>query len=208
MTKVLIVDDERMIQELFTHYISSASDRYRLAGTIKSAANAELYCLNSGVGLILMDICTAGNESGLLFTAKIKKAHPHIKIIIVTSAPDYRFIEKAREAGADSFWYKEAGRSELLEVMDRTMAGESVYPEDVPPVELGLAKSGEFTPKELEVLYHIVQGKTMGEIAVLMEIDYTTAKWHIKNLREKTGAKSTAELAVLVARSRFILPEY
>ena len=42
MTNVLIVDDERMVQELFCHYIETASDRYRLAGAIKGAANAEL----------------------------------------------------------------------------------------------------------------------------------------------------------------------
>lgn len=207
MTKVLIVDDERMIQELFSHYIA-ASPRYRLAGAIKSAANAEIYCLQAGVGLILMDICTANNESGIEAAKRIKKNYPHIKIIMVTSAPDYRFIEKAKDAGADSFWYKEVGTLKLLEVMDKTMAGESVYPDDVPTVDVGLAKSAEFTKKELEVLYYIVKGKGIDEIASLLDIDYTTAKWHIKNLKEKTGAKSIAELAVMVARTKLILPEY
>lgn len=207
MIKVLIVDDERMIQELFSHYIA-ASSRYKLAGAIKSAANAEIYCLQAGVELILMDICTANNESGIEAAKKIKKNHPHIKIIMVTSAPDYRFIEKARDAGADSFWYKEVGTRRLLEVMDKTMAGESVYPDDVPTVDVGLAKSTEFTKKEVEVLYYIVKGKGIGEIASLMAIDYSTAKWHIKNLKEKTGAKSIAELAVMVARTKLVLPEY
>ena len=41
-----------------------------------------------------------------------------------------------------------------------------------------------------------------------MAIEYSTAKWHIKNLKEKTGAKSIAELAVMVARTKLILPEH
>lgn len=149
MTNVLIVDDERVVQELFTHYISTASDRYRLAGAIKSAGNAEVYCVQGGVGLILMDVCTANNESGIAATARLKSRYPNIKIVIVTSAPDYRFIERSRAAGADSFWYKEVSPEELLEVMDRTMAGESVYPASTPKVQMGLADGSEFTPKEL-----------------------------------------------------------
>lgn len=208
MTNVLIVDDERMIQELFSRYIDTVSDRYCLIGTIKNAANAELYCLQSKVGLILMDVCTADNESGIAATAEIKKKFPDVKVIIITSAPDYRFIEKARQAGADSFWYKEFSTEELSEVMDKTMAGESIYPDTTPRVQMGLARSDEFTPREIEVLYHVVQGESVGEIAEQMGIGYNTAKWHIKNLKEKTGAKSIAELAVMVARAKLILPEY
>jgi hypothetical protein len=45
MTNVLIVDDERMVQELFSHYIAGAGDRYRLVGAIKGAGNAEVACM-------------------------------------------------------------------------------------------------------------------------------------------------------------------
>ena len=51
-----------------------------------------------------MDVCTVNEHSGIAAAKEIKSKYPDIKIIIVTSAPDYRFIEKAREAGADSFW--------------------------------------------------------------------------------------------------------
>ena len=78
MTNVLIVDDERITQELFAYYISQASDRYRLAGTIRGAANAELYCANGNVGLVLMDICSANGESGIEAAAAIKKHYPEV----------------------------------------------------------------------------------------------------------------------------------
>ena len=107
MTNVLIVDDERIVQELFTYYIEKTDGKYTLGGAIKDAANAEIYCACGKVDLIIMDICTVNEHSGITAAKEIKSKYPDIKIIIVTSAPDYRFIEKAREAGADSFWYKE-----------------------------------------------------------------------------------------------------
>lgn len=208
MTNVLIVDDERMVQELFSHYIETASDRYRLAGAIKGAANAELACLRAQVDLILMDVCTADNESGLAAAASIKKKYPQVKIIMVTSAPEVSFLKKARAAGAESFWYKEAGTEELLSVMDRTMAGEHVWPAAAPVVPVGMASSADFTPTELKVLGYIVQGKSIGEIAGQMGVDYETTRTHIKNLKEKTGAPSLTALAALAAGTRLVLPEY
>lgn len=208
MTRVLIVDDERIVQELFSYYISSAADRYVLAGMLKDAGNAEIYCAGARVDLILMDVCTANCESGIAATARIRKKYAWIKIIIVTSTPDYRFIEKARAAGANSFWYKEVSTEELLDVMDRTMQGESVYPQNTPSVKVGLADSCEFTPKELEVLYYLADNKGLHQIAQLMGVDYSTTRTHIKNLKEKTGAKDIVGLCALAVRSKIVLPEY
>jgi two-component system vancomycin resistance associated response regulator VraR len=114
----------------------------------------------------------------------------------------------AREAGADSFWYKEVSNEELIDVMDRTMAGESIYPDTTPEVKVGFAKSIEFTNKELEVLYYVVKGKSLTEVAVIMGVEYRTTRDHIQHLKDKTGAKTLSELAVLAARAQIVLPEY
>lgn len=208
MTNVLIVDDERLVQELFTHYINSAADRYALAETTSDAANAEMICQSKRVDLILMDICTANDSSGLAAAEKVKHRFPQTKIIIVTSAPEFRFIEKARAAGADSFWYKDVGLTELLDVMDRTMRGESIYPDKTPEVTIGLTTSYEFTPKELEVLIYLSSGSSSKAIAEKMSISADTVNDHIKHLKEKTGCTSKTQLAVLASRSKLVLPEY
>ena len=208
MKNVIIVDDEKMVRELFTFYLSTASDKYRLIGGISNAANAIVLCVKYSVDLILMDICTSDHESGIEATAEIKRKFPNTKIIIVTSAPDYRFITMAREAGADSFWYKEVSNEELIDVTDRTMAGESIYPDTTPEVKVGFAKSIEFTNKELEVLYYVVKGKSLTEVAVIMGVEYRTTRDHIQHLKDKTGAKTLSELAVLAARAQIVLPEY
>ena len=207
MIQVLIVEDQRMARENMESIVRS-STRYALSGTISDAGLALSFCERKPIDLILMDVCTLGRKDGISAAAEIKAAFPRIKIIIVTSMPEAGYLDRAHEAKVDSFWYKEVGALELIEVMDKTMAGESVWPDSTPHVQIGLASSEEFTPREIEVLYCIVQGKSVGEIADTLFIDYTTAKWHIKNLKEKVGARSIAELAVMAARTRLVMPEY
>ncbi len=208
MTNVLIVDDERLVRELFTRYIHSASDRYTLVEAIGDASNAEIFCLTGGVDLILMDICTAKGSSGLLAAEKIKKRFPRVKIIIVTSAPEFSFLERAKALGAESFWYKDICEKELIDVMDKTMAGESIYPKRTPEVPIGLASSYEFTPKEMEVLYWLAEVVSTRNIAAKMGISEDGVNEHLKHLKEKTGCASKTELAILTAGARLVLPKY
>jgi two-component system vancomycin resistance associated response regulator VraR len=144
MIRVLIVEDQKMAQENMESIIQS-NENYALAGVIANAADTELFCLRSNVDLILMDVCTARDENGIEACAVIKRKFPRIKIIIVTSMAEHTFIEKAKAAQADSFWYKDASCAELLTVMDQTMAGEHIYPDKTPEVKLGLTTSYELT---------------------------------------------------------------
>ena len=131
MTRVLIVEDQRMAQENMESIIK-ASENYTLAGIIPNAADAELFCMRETVDLVLMDVWTARDESGIEACGVIKKKFPQIKIIVVTSMAEHTFIEKAREAQADSCWYKDASHGELISVMDKTMAGEHIFPDKTP----------------------------------------------------------------------------
>lgn len=65
MINVLIVEDERLVQEAFKKYIESRSDKYKLIDSIINADNAEIICLNQKIDLILMDVCASNNSSGL-----------------------------------------------------------------------------------------------------------------------------------------------
>ena len=123
MIRVLIVEDQRMAREDMENHIQS-SGRYCLEASITNAAMAETVCRQSRCELVLMDVCTEDDESGLVAAERIKKTMPQIKVIIVTSLAECSFIERAHKAGVESFWYKDAGKEELLEVMDRTMKGE------------------------------------------------------------------------------------
>ena len=204
MNRVLIVEDQRMAQENMEAIINS-SDNYTLAGIIPNAADAELFCMRSPIDLILMDVCTAMNVSGLEAAEKIKSRFPNIKIIIITSQPECSFIDRARAAGVESFWYKTASAEEILTVMDRTMAGESIYPDNTPSLKLGVADSGQFSDRELEVLRLVVAGETDAAIAEKLFMSVRTVKQHVQTMRDKTGFRNRTELAVRARESGLVI---
>jgi two-component system vancomycin resistance associated response regulator VraR len=207
MTKVMIVEDDPMASKLLEIFVKE-SDRYSVAHTIDNASMAEMYCLKNPIDLILMDVCTAMNANGLDAAAKIKKSFPHIKVIIMTSQPECSFIDRARSIGVDSFWYKESTAEKVIEVMDRTMSGESVYPDTTPTLQLGNAKSSEFSPKELEVLRELISGESDAVIADKLHMSLRTVKAHIQTMRDKTGFRNRTELAVRARECGLVINEY
>jgi DNA-binding NarL/FixJ family response regulator len=207
MINVLLVEDSKITRDMPENRIAGFYD-YRLTATIENAANAEIACMNGMVDLILMDVCTADDESGLNAASKIKKRHPNIRIIVMTSMPEYSFIQKAKAAGCDSFWYKEYGNTELLDIMNRTMRGESVYPDETPAIPIGIAGSNELTERELAVLRQLALGYRYEEIAENLGVSANTLKYHIRNLLTKTGYRSALQLVVDVVSKRLVLPKF
>lgn len=204
MKRVLIVEDQKMAQENMEAIIRS-SENYTLAGIIPNAADTELFCMRSSVDLILMDVCTARDENGIDACAVIKKKYPHIKVIIVTSMAEHTFLEKARKAGADSFWYKDASHGELLTVMDRTMEGSCVFPDKTPEVRLGLTTSYELTQSELETLRALMQSTSDEDAAAMLGCTKANIRWHVSKILEKTGYRTRMELLIAVARKNLII---
>ena len=149
--RVMIVEDQTMPRQLF-ELILQSSEHFELAISIDNAAMADVYCLKYPVDLILMDVITRNGENGLDAATRIKRAFPDTKIVVVTSMPECSYLERARKIGVDSFWYKEDTRERLMDVMERTMRGESIYPDATPELQLGLASRRDFTDRELEVL--------------------------------------------------------
>lgn len=197
--RVLIVEDQDMPRQLFEIYVKS-SDLFQHLASVTNAASALSICRNHSVDLILMDVMTELGHSGLDAAEEIKKVYPRIKIIIVTSMPEYSWLKRAREIGVDSFWYKDGQKESILKVMERTMAGEHIYPDDTPLVHIGNTTNHEFTERELDILKELTTGDSNAAIAERFHISVGTVKTHIQHLLDKTGFKTRTEL-VSEARS-------
>lgn len=204
MTNVLIVEDQRMMRENMESYIRQ-NDHYHLAASISNAALAEMSCVQYPVDLVLMDVCTENDESGFEATRKIKARFPGTKVIIVTSMLDCGYLDRAREVGADSIWFKDVSREELMSVADRTMNGERVYPDKTPEVILGNTTSYEFSEAEVRVLRLLVEGMTYKQMANALGITVDTVKAHVSSMLSKTGFTSKTKLAAVVISKKLII---
>lgn len=210
MTRVMIVEDQAMPRTLFEMIVNDAAD-FELAYSIKSSNLAAVYCEKGGINLILMDVCTDMDASGLEAAERIKSRFPHIKIIIVTSLPEFSWLKRAREIGVESFWYKNVSEIPLIEIMKRTVSGESIYPDKTPAVSFGAATNHDFSYREMEILKELSTGASNIEIGRLLSLSPNTVRNVIQNMLEKTGFKSRTELAVearrlgIVAKKKEIL---
>ena len=194
-TRIMIVDDQAISRHFF-EMAAEHSGRYEVAFSVTSAFAAQVYLLKGKVDLVVMDILMNDGSNGLDAAQQILEHYPEIKIIAITSMPDPSWMRRAREIGVHSFWYKEADDVSILDLLDRTMAGESVYPAFAPPAKLGNAMREDFTARELDVLRELATGKTNGDIAKTLGVSENTVKYHIRALLGKTGVSNRTELSI------------
>ena len=201
--RVMIVEDQPMIRSLLESYFR-AEDGHRIVASIPGAKQAVGVCRVSVVDLILMDVQTQHRENGLTAVREIKAMHPTIKIVVVTSLIDSAILKEAKAAGADSLWYKDSTKNRLMEVVRQTMAGEHIFPDAPPTVEIGRAKSTEFTKTELKVLRYLLRGLSYTRIASEMGVEMSTVKFHVSNMLQKTGLENKLQLALAVSEVKMI----
>ena len=193
--RVVVVEDQFVARELFGLYLKN-SERYEIVRSLDTAAHLSETIKNEAVDLVLMDILMNDESNWLDASKELKRQRPAIKIIAMTSMAENSWLKRAREIGIDSFWFKESSKETILEVMDRTIAGEYVYPDSPPRICLGMSDNLEFTDRELEVLREMTRGMSNSAIAKALCISENTVKVHIQHMLDKTGFDNRTELAI------------
>ena len=201
MTHIMIVEDQAMVRKLLESYVEKELG-FSLAASIPGANLAPALCRQQPVDLILMDVQTENRENGLSAAAQIKREHPTVKIVIVTSLLDAQVLRQARQLGADSLWYKDGSQEKLMDVVRRTLAGEHIFPDAPPVTQIGTAKSSEFTEAEMRVLRCLVQGMSYTAAAETLGVDARTVKYHVSNMLQKTNFENKLQLAVAAIENR------
>ncbi len=205
MTKVLIVDDHESMRETLSNTLSQL-EGFEVVGELASAGYAALYCEKLRPDLILMDVCTEGNASGLAATKEIRERFPDIKIVVMTAFDEISYVPRAKEAGAHAFVYKSRSLAFFAEVAQSVMNGESYFPE---PRTIALP-SGEapLTEREMEILRLLCKHMTNKEIGAELYISENTVKYHKANMLAKTGFDNAVDLAFHMITNGWINPLY
>lgn len=203
MINTILVEDDLYIQKHFAERLKT-NEVFRLVGVYRDAFEAEKNC-NGSVQLILMDVQTQHKHSGLAAAERIKKVFPDIKIVAVTSLVDPEVLSKAKNGAADSLWYKDHGTEELMSVVKRTLAGEKVFPDIAPAIEMEGTMSDVFSPRQLDILRLYIKGFTYQEIADKLGISKSGVRWNLDDMVEKSGFKSREALVATAIENKLMV---
>ena len=205
MRKILIVEDQALARTYLCACVEKCTD-CQVAGTLFRADAALQRCDEGPIDLILMDICTESDLDGLAAAEAIKKIYPQIKIVMVTSMLEGRFLDRARKIGADSFWYKDSPSGDLVGVIEGTLSGKHFWPDGVPSVRLGNMLSCDLSDREIETLRLLCEGKTNAEIAVKLNVGESSVRTYINRMLEKTGYTNRNRLMIAAVGKRMVVP--
>ena len=203
MTKVLIVEDNKYMLDYFAEMFRKDGS-FEVAGSLRDAAQVDYFCYSNKVDLILMDVLTLHGHSGLEAAENVRKRFTGIKIIVVTSLVDAGVLAKAKHVGVDSLWYKDHGESELMEVIGKTLAGERIFPDKEPNVELGEAWSDELSETQKNILRLYIKGNSYSAIGKKLFIEEATVKYHMNQMIRKCGFETKQELVAAAIESTVI----
>ena len=205
MRKILIVEDQALARAYLCSCVEKCAD-CQVAGTLFRADAALQRCNEGPIDLILMDICTESDSDGRAAAESIKKIYPQIKIVMVTSMLEGRFLDRASKIGADSFWYKDSPSGDLVGVIEGTLSGKHFWPDGVPSVRLGNTLSCELSDREIETLRLLCEGKTNAEIAVKLNVGESSVRTYINRMLEKTGYTNRNRLMIAAVGKRMVVP--
>ncbi len=198
-----IVDDHASIRDSYKQAFES-DGRFKVIGSLSSASLADIWCQKNKPDLLLLDICTEGEESGLDAAKMIKRNCPKTKVIIMTGFDEVSYVPRAKSAGADAFVYKSKSFEYLKKVIDAVLEGERVFPE---PIEI-VTPSGDapLTDREMIILRLLCKNYSREEIAEELYISEYTVKRHLSNMLKKTGFHSVMSLVVHMISNGWINP--
>ena len=200
-----------VIRECMTNAVRHAGAKELYIRFVCSGQQAAVTVTNDGASPE-GEIVEGGGLTSLLSLVKksggtraIKSRFPQIRVIIVTSMLDVDYLNRAREVGADSLYFKDVSQMELMKVAELTMRGESVYPDKAPEERIGNIMSSDFTEKEIRVLRLMIEGMTYKEMAEQLHVTTDCVKKHISSMLSKTGNSSKTKLIAMVVSKRLIV---
>ncbi|MGA7292825.1 MAG: response regulator transcription factor [Terriglobales bacterium] len=200
---VLLVDDHALVRRGFRRILEDETD-ISVVGEAGDGLEAVKLADELHPNVIVMD-CAMPGMNGLEATRQILGKHPEALVIMLSMHPEETLVRQALDAGARGYVLKNAVDLELGVAVRRVLNGETVLDSQLKrPATLRGKRHAGLTPRELEVLQMIVEGKSNKEIASVLELSANTVAVHRANMMDTLGAHKTAELVVYAIRNGLV----
>src|SRR5215472_325380 len=200
---VLLVDDHSLVRRGFRRMLEDESDM-EVVGEAGDGEESVKLAKQLKPQVVVMD-CALPGMNGLQATRQIIEDSPETSVLVLSMHSENTWVRQAIDAGAKGYILKDALDLELGAAICRIAAGETVFD---PKVEQRTSLRGErsaaLTPRELEVLQMIVDGKSNKEIATVLELSANTVAVHRANIMNTLGIHKTAELVVYATRAGLV----
>ena len=186
--KVYLVDDEPEL--------SRALDRAAQLRLVESCASATEFLAGLGprsVGCVVLDL-SMPDIDGLAVQERMLETEAVLSVVFLTGRGDIPSSVRAMKAGAVDFLTKPVKAAELAAAVRAGMAAAEVRHAEVEVVAALRTRHAQLTPREAEVLRHVITGKLNKVIAAELGTTEQTIKVHRSRVMEKLEVRSVAEL--------------
>jgi DNA-binding NarL/FixJ family response regulator len=199
MTSVLVIDDHPIVLQACRRLLEDAG-----VGTVldarSSASGYRLY-LRHRPDVVIVDLAMEGSGlRGLALIRRIRSRGPRTRILVFSMHSDASIAARALEAGANGYVLKDTSSEELLNAFEKVRSGLPYLSGDM-AMQVALARTGghhdplaDLTPRELETLSLLAQGKPYGQIAEELHVSYKTVVNVSSQLKQKLDARNLPEL--------------
>ena len=199
---VLLADDHALVRRGFRRILEDDPE-IAVVGEASDGDEAVRLALSLEPKVVVMDYAMPGTN-GLAATRQILKELPGTIILVLSMHSEDTLVRQAIEAGARGYILKGALDLDLAATVKRAAAGEMVL--EAPLTEGGLkgARDSALTPREMEVLQLICEGRSNREIAAKLDLSVNTVAVHRANIMNALGIHKTAELVVYAIRNGLV----
>lgn len=216
---VLIVDDHRIMRDGL-RAILERSTEFRVVGEADTGPEAIRLCKREKPDLVLMDI-ELPEVSGIEATTEVMRNNPRTKVIILSMYDDEHCVKAAIRSGARGFVLKRASDNDLIEALRAVAMGGSYLSPQVSDRLLSWIQRGNLdsepapsaldalTPREMQVLRLVAEGKTSKEVADILDLGLQTVRSYRKTMMKKLRVNNVAgltQLALAAGVTHFPMP--
>lgn len=197
--RVGLVDDHQMLREGLRSVIQESDEAIEVAGEAGSAAEAITMVEEQDLDILVTDVSMPG-LSGLQLAADIMEAGDRPRVIVLSMFDDADIIERAVKAGVWGYLLKENAAETVVEAIKTVHRGKRYFSPSIPEEAIAdYQYSGDrlethLTPRQLEVIGLICEGKTEREIAEVLGISPHTAHVHKNNILQTLHLHSKVDV--------------